>query len=106
LEDFISEPYEEFCERMSDDGVYADHVVVESTAKMLKRDIVVTTSSHENKQIKIKGSNKPDDDETPLLVGHIPCTWMTSAEIKKTEIEIWLSAFKHTETHFLVFAVE
>jgi hypothetical protein len=34
--------------------------------------ILVTTSSHENKQIKIKGSNKPDDDETPLLVGHIP----------------------------------
>lgn len=72
MEEFISEPYEEFCERMSDDGEYADHVVVESTAKMLKRDIVVTTSSHENKQIKIKGSNKPDDDETPLLVGHIP----------------------------------
>jgi len=31
---------------------------------------------------------------------------MTSAEIKKTEIEIWLSAFKHTATHLLVFAVE
>ena len=68
---FISESYEEFCERMSDDGVYADHVVLVSTANMLKRDIVVT-SSDEDKQIKIKGSNKPDDDETQLLVGHIP----------------------------------
>jgi hypothetical protein len=56
---------------MSDDGVYADHVVLVSTANMLKRDIVVT-SSDEDKQRKIKGSNKPDDDETPLLVGHIP----------------------------------
>jgi len=53
LEDFTSEPYEKFCERMSDDGEYADHVVVESTAKMLKRDIVIT-SSHENKQTQIK----------------------------------------------------
>jgi hypothetical protein len=56
---------------MSDDGVYTEHVVVVNTAIMLKRDIVVT-SSHEDKQIKIKGSNKPDDDETSLLVGHIP----------------------------------
>jgi hypothetical protein len=38
---------------MSDDGVYADHVVVESTAKMLKRDIVVTTSFHENNEFDI-----------------------------------------------------
>lgn len=56
---------------MSHDGEYADHVVVESTAKMLNRDIVVITSSHENTRILIKGSNKPDDDATPLLVGHI-----------------------------------
>jgi hypothetical protein len=43
---------------MSDDRVYADHVVLVSTANMLKRDIVVT-SSDEDKQRKIKGSNKP-----------------------------------------------
>jgi hypothetical protein len=29
-------------------------------------------NNDEDKQRKIKGSNKPDDDETPLLVGHIP----------------------------------
>jgi len=88
LEDFTSEPYEKFCERMSDDGEYADHVVVESTAKMLNRDIVVITSSHENKQIQIKGSNKPDDDETPLFVGHIPEIHYQSLQPTKGKVNI------------------
>ena len=55
---------------MRTDGTYVDHVVVFSTAKVMKRDIVIVTSSvmgqaNDNLQTIVEGGAGE-----PMLIGH------------------------------------
>ncbi|VDI14538.1 Hypothetical predicted protein [Mytilus galloprovincialis] len=65
---------DEHCDVMEKDGQWADHVVVDAMARMLRHDIKILQSTPSSDDIKdrfslIKGSEQPSGD--PLVIGHI-----------------------------------
>ena len=68
---FIGEK-EKYCDRMEKPGVFADHIMVMMTARLLKKDIKLLTSSptsgEYNNMTRISGLGKKAG--SPLIVGH------------------------------------
>ncbi|XP_063409223.1 uncharacterized protein LOC134692681 [Mytilus trossulus] len=65
---------DKYCDVMEKDGQWADHVVVDAMARMLRHDIKILQSTPSSDDIKdrfslIKGSEQTSQD--PLVLGHI-----------------------------------
>jgi len=56
---------------MKKDGVWVDHVVVKSTARMLGKDIVVINNSERDFVMRIDGINRYVPERDPIYLGHV-----------------------------------
>jgi hypothetical protein len=48
IDNFLTDTFENWSEKMKGDGEFADHIVVQTTATMLTTDILIVTSSPES----------------------------------------------------------
>ena len=71
---FLTLPKEEYLQRMSRAGEWADHVVVQATAQILQRDIMIVTSSADSDPDNcicwVRGQPS-DGGSDPILLGHV-----------------------------------
>jgi hypothetical protein len=61
MDDFLTDTFDSWSNKMKRDGEFADHIAVQATARKLKTDILIVTSSpesnHENCIVYIIGEN-------------------------------------------------
>ncbi|XP_052097435.1 uncharacterized protein LOC127732440 [Mytilus californianus] len=73
LENFVEDNFPDYCDRMLQNGEYADHVVVIGMSRMLQRDIVIVTSApstnNEDSVLWVTGCDGFSGN--PILLGHI-----------------------------------
>ena len=72
INDFLTDTFDNWSKKMKVDGEFADHIAVQATALMLRRDILIVTSSpesnHENCIVYIIGED--NFSGIPILLGH------------------------------------
>ena len=72
MDDFLTDTFDNWSKKMKRDGEFADHIVVQATARKLKTDIRIVTSSPESNRenciVYIIGEN--NFSGIPILLGH------------------------------------
>ena len=72
IDHFLTDTFENWSEKMKGDGEFADHIVVQATAKMLTTDILIVTSSPESNPKNCIRYIKVKDNcfGIPIFLGH------------------------------------
>ena len=72
IDNFLTDTFENWSEKMKGDGEFADHIVVQATATMLTTDILIVTSSPESNPENCIRYIKGEDNFSgiPILLGH------------------------------------
>jgi hypothetical protein len=72
MDDFLTDTFDSWSNKMKGDGEFADHIVVQATARKLRTDILIVTSSPESNPenciVYIIGEN--NFSGIPILLGH------------------------------------
>lgn len=72
IKNFVEGDLGEYLDRMSNDGEWADHVMVVYMAEVLKRDIIIVTSSpNADPDKNILCITSGTEGEDPILLGHV-----------------------------------
>ena len=72
IDDFLTDTFDSWSKKMKGDVQFADHIAVQATARMLRTNILIVTSSpesnHENCKVYISGEN--NFSGIPIRLGH------------------------------------
>lgn len=84
--------WDEYLKKMERDGEYADHVIIQFTAKYLQREILIVTSSPGSKNANRENVIINEEDGRngcPLLLGHVYENHYESLQMKdEAELEM------------------
>lgn len=90
--------WDDYLKKMERDGEYADHVIIQFTAKYLQREILIVTSSPGSKNANRENVIINEEDGRkgcPLLLGHVYENHYESLQMKdeaELEMDCWNAA--------------